>query len=73
MKGTVLMTIVFVPAVCCSVFGQGRSPTVAAFADKVLQARPLDLSHVRLLGGPLKHAQDLEPVVQKGYLEEMVA
>ena len=26
----------------------------------VMQARPLDLSDVRLTGGPLKHAQDLD-------------
>ncbi len=60
MKGMVFATVVFLPAVYCSVFGQSRSPTVAAFEDKVLQARPLDLSSVRLLGGPLKHAQDLD-------------
>ncbi len=60
MKGMVFMTMMFVPVVCCSVFGQGRNPTVAAFEDKVLQARPLDLGSVRLLGGPLKHAQDMD-------------
>ncbi|MCH7556549.1 MAG: glycoside hydrolase family 127 protein [Planctomycetes bacterium] len=31
-----------------------------AHEEKVLKARPLDLSSVRLLGGPLKHAQDLD-------------
>ena len=31
-----------------------------AAEEKVLQARPLDLSRVRLTGGPLKHAQDLD-------------
>jgi DUF1680 family protein len=33
---------------------------VRTFEDKLLQARPIDISHVRLLGGPLKHAQDLD-------------
>jgi len=33
---------------------------VAAFEEKLLAARPLEISHVRLLGGPLKRAQDLD-------------
>ncbi|MHC4299130.1 MAG: beta-L-arabinofuranosidase domain-containing protein [Planctomycetota bacterium] len=32
----------------------------AKMRDKYVGARPLDLSKVRLLGGPLKHAQDLD-------------
>lgn len=33
-------------------------PGVKAFEGNLLRARPLDLSRVRLLGGPLKQAQD---------------
>ena len=34
--------------------------SVRAFEEKILQARPLPLNRVRLLGGPLKLAQDLD-------------
>ena len=37
---------------------QGIAPN--AMADEVMQAEPLPMSDVRLLGGPLKHAQDLD-------------
>ena len=46
----------------------GRSPLaarqsdpahMATAPDDIVQARPLPLSAVRLTGGPLKHAQDL--------------
>jgi len=39
---------------------EGRNPDVATFERSILQARPLELDNVRLLGGPLKHAQDLD-------------
>ena len=39
---------------------------VKAFEDRMLRARPVPLSHVRLLGGPLKRAQEL---TQKYLLE----
>lgn len=37
-----------------------QDPGVSASEAKRLQARPLSLPRVRLLGGPLKHAQDLD-------------
>jgi len=42
------------------VFAEARNPSVRAYEEKALEARPLDLSSVRLLGGPLKRAQDLD-------------
>ena len=36
-----------------------EDPRVKAFEDKMLRARPVHLSRVRVLGGPLKHAQDI--------------
>jgi len=36
------------------------SPESRTFEGDVVQARPLPLNSVRLLGGPLKHAQDLD-------------
>jgi len=39
---------------------QQRSVDANAFEDQVVQAQPLATSNVRLLGGPLKHAQDLD-------------
>lgn len=41
-------------------FGEGQHPSVSAFEDRLLQAPPLPLKSVRLLGGPLKNAQDLD-------------
>ncbi len=38
---------------------QAQNPALAS-EDKILRARPLPLSDVRLQGGPLKHAQDLD-------------
>jgi DUF1680 family protein len=35
-------------------------PELSAAVDERLRARPLPLASVRLLGGPLKHAQDLD-------------
>jgi DUF1680 family protein len=39
---------------------EATNPAVRASEEKRLQARPLEITHVRLLGGPLKHAQDLD-------------
>jgi uncharacterized protein len=36
-----------------------EDPTVRAFEEKMMRARPLALNKVRVLGGPLKQAQDL--------------
>ena len=38
---------------------EDQDPGVRAFEAKILQARPLPLNKVRLLGGPLKGAQDV--------------
>ena len=40
-------------------FAQSQNPALAS-EDKILKAHPLPLEDVRLTGGPLKHAQDLE-------------
>ncbi len=42
------------------VFSDSNEEGARAFEGKFLQAQPLPLSQVRLLGGPLKHAQDLD-------------
>ena len=60
MRRTILIALAFSLTVSRSALGQGQSPAVTAFESKILQARPLDLSSVRLLGGPLKRAQDLD-------------
>ncbi|MFC2141744.1 glycoside hydrolase family 127 protein [Acidobacteriota bacterium] len=40
-------------------FAEIQDPDVKAFEERTLQARPLPLNQVRLLGGPLKRAQDV--------------
>jgi uncharacterized protein len=40
-------------------FAEAHSPSVRAVEDKLIKARPIPLSKVRILGGPLKTAQDL--------------
>ncbi len=37
----------------------GQETDAKAFEEKILQARPIPLNHVRLTGGPLKRAQDV--------------
>jgi len=44
----------------CQVFAEIKNPMIRASYTEALAARPLDLSSVRLLGGPLKRAQDLD-------------
>ncbi len=44
--------------VCCAALGGGASS--ARQASERIRARPLPLTAVRLTGGPLKHAQDLD-------------
>lgn len=39
---------------------EATNPAVKGFEQKLIQANPLDLTKVRLLGGALKHAQDLD-------------
>lgn len=43
----------------CLAFTVDQDPAVRAFEAEILQARPFPLNKVRLLGGPLKRAQDL--------------
>jgi len=60
MKEYVFTFVSFVLVFHCQVFAEVKNPGMKALEEKVLKARPLDLSSVRLLGGPLKHAQDLD-------------
>ena len=41
-------------------FAEATDPDVAVFEEMLLPARPIGINHVRLLGGPLKHAQNLD-------------
>ena len=41
------------------VFAEAHHPSVRAVEDKLIKARPIALGKVRILGGPLKTAQDL--------------
>lgn len=43
----------------CQVFAEVKDSAMRACEQKVLKVRPFDLSRVRLLDGPFKHAQDL--------------
>jgi DUF1680 family protein len=57
-KKAILITLaaVFVPALASA---QAKNPALD-FEGRLVKARPLPLDSVRLTGGPLKHAQDLE-------------
>jgi hypothetical protein len=59
MKGYVLAFMSFALMFRCQAFAVAKDPATRVQDEKV-GARPLDLSSVRLLGGPLKHAQDLD-------------
>ena len=54
MKRHFLAFMLFTLMFCC------RTSAVATSHEEHVRARPLDLSNVRLLGGPLKQAQDLD-------------
>ena len=43
----------------CQAFAEIKDPAMRACEEKALNVRPFDLSNVRLLDGPFKHAQDL--------------
>jgi uncharacterized protein len=47
-------------AVCHQAMAEATDPGVKGFEQTLMQARPLAAANVRLLGGPLKHAQDLD-------------
>jgi len=59
MKANFISFLSLVLVFHCLAFTEAQDPGVRAFEEKILQARPLPLSKVRLTGGPLKHAQDL--------------
>ncbi len=56
----VLGSALLVFALCHQAPAEATDPGVKAFEEVLLLARPLDLACVRLTGGPLKHAQDLD-------------
>jgi DUF1680 family protein len=58
MKIRPFILLALVMAIQCLAAGEAQNPAVKDFENKILQARPLPLSAVRLLGGPLKKAQD---------------
>ncbi len=59
MKTAILSSVLSALAMCGPAYAEAKHPGVSAFERKLLHARPLELRHVRLLGGPLKQAQDL--------------
>jgi len=60
MKEYIFTFLSFVLMFHCQVFAEIKNPVIRASHAEALNARPLDLSSVRLLGGPLKQAQDLD-------------
>src|SRR5512133_58309 len=54
-----LGSIVLILAFCHQAMAEATDPGVKGFEAAVTRARPLDLTGVRLLGGPLKQAQDV--------------
>ena len=59
--GKYVLTIVsFVLMFYYQAFAVVKDPVMTAREQNALPARPLDISSVRLLGGPLKQAQDLD-------------
>jgi DUF1680 family protein len=56
-RSIILMASVL--ALHCFAATEAQNPGVRAVEEKILQALPLHLSNVRLLGGPLKRAQDV--------------
>ena len=60
MRKMILGSLLFLLAVRGLAYAEATNPAVKTSEEKVLLARPLDLSCVRLTGGPLKHAQDLD-------------
>jgi DUF1680 family protein len=60
MKRTLLCSALLALLVHGQTRAEATDPGVNGFEQTLLQARPLDISHVRLTGGPLKQAQDLD-------------
>ena len=59
MRKTLLIAVLFVLMVHGRASAEATAAAVKVFEQGVLQARPLRLGSVRLLGGPLKQAQDV--------------
>lgn len=59
MKKAVLIPLAVILACSWQAMAQ-TNKTPSAIAEKIVKARPLPLDSVRLTGGPLKHAQDLD-------------
>jgi DUF1680 family protein len=55
----VCITFLLLSSTNCLAFTEAQDPDVRAFEAEILLARPIPLNKVRLLGGPLKRAQDL--------------
>ncbi len=55
--GFILLALILLLAVAG--FTQAKNPALES-EEEIIKARPLPLNSVRLLGGPLKHAQDLD-------------
>jgi DUF1680 family protein len=60
MNRVILNSLLSALMICSVVRAEATDPSVKTFEEKLLQARPLDIGEVRLLGGPLKRAQDLD-------------
>ncbi|MBP7054001.1 MAG: glycoside hydrolase family 127 protein [Phycisphaerae bacterium] len=60
MRRCVLGSALLVFALCHQAMPEATDPGIKGFEEVLVQARPLDLASVRLTGGPLKHAQDLD-------------
>jgi DUF1680 family protein len=59
MRASLISLLVFVLAFNSVAMPEAQNQGVRAIEQKILQARLIPLSNVRLLGGPLKRAQDL--------------
>ncbi len=60
MKRILLYSVPLILLVGGQAGAEATDPGVSGFEQALLQARPLDIRHVRLTGGPLKRAQDLD-------------
>jgi DUF1680 family protein len=59
MKASLISLLVLAMVFSSIAFAEAQDSAVKAFEEKALQARPLPLNKVRLIGGPLKRAQDV--------------
>ncbi len=59
MQKTILSSVLLVLVANGQASAEATSSKVSAFEQKIVRARPLELGSVRLLGGPLKQAQNV--------------